>query len=215
MEPQTPLFCFLICKQMKSLKWKLQAPWLWLRSSCGGDLGPEGILDLRPGSPQTLPEQLHNLRLSYKHHQFDKFLLSNGREIHAWSENFTAEQLRQAFREINLRVTCQRFAETDGCGRALLVASFRSPLCNKASDPMLYSGRCPCCDCPHASHDHIFWECPALNPQRLSPPGNPVSARFGWAVLSRDPRQQNNTTDCIIWAHMCLVVSKVWEAVNG
>lgn len=38
---------------------------------------------------------------------------------HAWSNDFTVEQLREAFREINLKVTCQRFAETDGRGRAL------------------------------------------------------------------------------------------------
>lgn len=58
-----------------------------------------------------------------------------------------------------------------------------------------------------------------LNHEGLVPPRNPLSARFGWAVTQpaeqgRDHVQQNVSNDRAVWAHMCSVVSKVWEAVN-
>lgn len=204
----------LLRQRLRKMGWCEASEYLWKRPPMWQAVlrSENQTLDLRPQGAQPLELQIHNIRLSYKHCCFQKFLTQNRRENREWFTQSSTPDLLRAFAAVDLTATWHKLQCTNGAGRAVLLGSFRSPLCNHRSDPTV-SFSCLHCGCPAANHDHLFWRCPVMTPPDFHPPRNLLQRRFGWFVASPN----DDYTPLEIFVHMQSVVSLTWEILfdNG
>ena len=207
-KPHTGLH--LLRRALKNWGWCEDSPWLWRKIPLWNDNSPAEArrLDLRRGSHQTLEVQQHNIRFAYKQVCFGKFLDQNRRENRGWS--FDRSRLVRAFGQIDLTETWKTLQSSCAAGRAVLLGSFRTPMCNHQSDAAC-SPVCPHCGHHTANHEHLFWMCPALNPSGIRKPSNPLQERFGW--FSRFP-DHNGISSLEYFTHMTNVVSHTWNMLH-
>lgn len=210
-KPHTGLH--LLRANLKKWGWLESAPWFWRKASFWNQSTPaeNRTLDLRTNSHQVVESQLHSIRLAYKQTCFFKLLNQDRRETRSWS-HLSTSQLVQFFSKIDLQSTWCTMQTTCGAGRAVLLGSFRSPLCNHNSDPGI-DPHCPHCACPLGNLDHLFWRCPAMTPPTLRLPQNPLQRRFGW--FPHDPGPQSDFSPLDVFEHMRKVVILTWEKLHG
>lgn len=97
-----------------------------------------------------------------------KVLLGTGaRLVIRWNQR-TNSQMVKIFARIDLTRTWTALQDTCAAGRAILLGSFRSPLCNHRSDVKIDPSYLHCGN-PRCHYDHLFWLCPALTPINLNP----------------------------------------------
>ena len=195
----------LLRRVLKKWGWCEASPWLWRKAPAWQNITPPEAqcLDLRPGSVQTLETQQHNIRLAYKQVCFGKFLQQNRRENRSW--NWNTPRLITACGRIDLTETWKCLQSCSAAGRAVLLGSFRTPMCNHASDSCI-TPSCPHCGHRAANHKHLFWDCPVMNPYPwIHTPVNPLQERFGWFTFDPDP---NGSSPLEVFNHMTTVVSR-------
>lgn len=202
----------ILRKKLHTMGWREVEPWLWKKPPLWDQLTPHDfrILDLRT-LRQDEQLQLHTLRLAYKQQCFVNLLeqKKQRREVTQLRTQFTLEQLCQFFSAVDLEATWRQLQNTDGAGRAVLLGSFRSPLCNHRANPDLYVASCPHCKHPMGSHDHLFWQCPALAWPSPMAPVNPLQSRFGWFCFDPGPVDSER-----VFIHMRSVVQRTWDVLD-
>ena len=202
----------LLRKKLHALGRREAEPWLWKKTPMWNLLTPNDFrcLDLRT-LRQDEQLQLHTIWLAYKQQCLIHYLQQKQqrREVTQFFTHFTEVELCQFFVAVDLEATWRRLQSTDGAGRAVLLGSFRSPLCNHQANPDLFAAICPHCNRPSGSHDHLFWQCSVLNWPSPMAPVNPLRSRFGWFCFDPGPEDSER-----VFVHMRSVVQRTWDVLE-
>ena len=141
---------------LRQLDWVEQSPWKWALP----ELQVEICLDPRdPRFTVTSELLLHEVRTSWRLKQWKLFLAQNRRDAIALRGTpFPSDRLKAA----------QAAFSSDSHSAAILTGAMVSPQ-RAQKIGLTHSASCPFCQFPSGTTNHIFWECPATNPENSQP----------------------------------------------
>ena len=151
---------------LRQLDWVEQSPWKWALP----ELQVEICLDPRdPRFTVTSELLLHEVRTSWRLKQWKLFLAQNRRDAIALRGTpFPSDRLKAA----------QAAFSSDSHSAAILTGAMVSPQ-RAQKIGLTHSASCPFCQFPSGTTNHIFWECPATNPDN-SQPHDLLERLLGW-----------------------------------